>query len=112
MRFTDERKRSGGHPSAEAKSAKVSLSDATLYSAKTGRALAPAIARIHAVAVAPAALAVTLTTGICVVARPSELLDQRRFRRLAKAQGVMLPRIPHGVWHMQVRRAVSQNRGR
>ena len=110
MLITDERKRSGGHPSVEAKSL-VSLSNAT-YSAKNAPPLVPAITQIRAVALSPVAqVSVTLSTGVSVTAHPSELLDQRSFRRLARAQGVVLPRVSRGVWHAKVRRVASQ-RGR
>lgn len=89
-------------------------SNATTYGTKTGRALVPraAITAIRTVAVTPVALlAVRLDPpGIDVTAHPGELLDQRAFRRLAKAQGVALPRVARVIWRARVRHAVRRGR--
>ena len=91
---------------------KSQSSNATTYSAKIALTLVPAITQIRAVALSPVAqVSVTLSTGGTVIVHPSELLDQRSFRRLAKAHGVVLPCVSRGVWHAKVRRVASQ-RGR
>ena len=111
MLNTDKRKRSGGDRSVESKS-KVLLSNAA-YSAKNALTPVPTITQIRAVVLSPVArVAVTLSTGVSVTAHPSELLDQRSFRRLAREHGVDLPRVSRGVWRAKVRRVASQNRGR
>ena len=112
MTHIEKKQRPGGDRGVESKSAKVSTK--ALYSAKDDRALVPAatVTGITVVALSPVAkLAVELSTGTSVTVHPSELLDQRSFRRLARAHGVLLPRVPHGAWNAKVRRVASQ-RGR
>ena len=110
MTHIEKKQRPGGDRGVESKSAKVSTK--ALYSAKIALTLVPQAATvtgITVVALSPVAkLAVELSTGTSVTVHPSELLDQRSFRRLARAHGVLLPRVPHGAWNAKVRRVASQ----